>query len=337
MGRPAVAAGAVSQGRGGSRHSTARGIASKLLGLVATLVVTSFLVFFSLYLAPGDPINFLVQGRSPSPEAIAAIESYYGLDQSLPVQYLTWLGNALQGDFGTSLVYREDVSTLIGARLPTSMAMVGLSAVIILVVGLGAGITGALTAGRFADRAVLVSVTVLAAIPAFAAAVMLTSLFAVRLGVFPTFGSGSGFTDRLYHLTLPSIALSLTFIALVARVTRSSMLEELGREHVEVAMSRGGARHTVVRRHVMRNAAGPILTISGLLVAGLLVSSAIVETAFGLDGLGSLLVSSVDRGDFPVVQALVLLVVTTFVVINFLVDLVYPLLDPRLAGWEAAR
>lgn len=320
-----------------SAHRTARGIAGKLLGLVVTLLVTSFLVFFSLYLAPGDPINFLVQGRSPSPEAIAAIEDYYGLDEPLVVQYLTWLGNALQGDFGVSLVYREDVGTLIGARLPTSMSMVALSTAIILVTGLAAGITGALTAGRFADRAVLVGVTILAAIPAFAAAVMLTSLFAVRLGVFPTFGSGSGAVDRLYHLTLPSVALALTFIALVARVTRSSMLEELGREHVEVALSRGGSRPAVVRRHVMRNAAGPILTISGLLVAGLLVSSSIVETAFGLDGVGSLLVSSVDRGDFPVVQALVLLVVTTFVVINFLVDLVYPLLDPRLSGWEAAR
>ncbi len=299
--------------------------------------MTSFLVFASLYVAPGDPIDFLIQGRSPSPEAIAAISAHYGLDQPFLTQYVTWLGNALHGDFGTSFQYRDDVSSLLASRLPTSLSLVLLSAVIIIVVGLVAGILGALTAGRVADKAVLVGVTVLAAVPSFAAAVMLTSVFAVRLGVFPTFGSGEGVTDRLYHLTLPAIALSLTFIALVARVTRSSMLDELGREHVEVALSRGGRRFDVVRRHVLRNAAGPILTITGLLVAGLLVSSAVVETAFGLDGIGSLLVTSVDKGDFPVVQAIVLLIVAVFVVINFVVDLFYPLIDPRVTAGESGR
>ena len=299
--------------------------------------MTSFLVFASLYVAPGDPIDFLIQGRSPSPEAIAAISAHYGLDQPFLTQYVTWLGNALHGDFGTSFQYREDVSSLLASRLPTSLSLVLLSAVIIIVVGLVAGILGALTAGRVADKAVLVGVTVLAAVPSFAAAVMLTAVFAVRLGVFPKFGSGEGVTDRLYHLTLPAIALSLTFIALVARVTRSSMLDELGREHVEVALSRGGRRFDVVRRHVLRNAAGPILTITGLLVAGLLVSSAVVETAFGLDGIGSLLVTSVDKGDFPVVQAIVLLIVAVFVVINFVVDLFYPLIDPRVTAGESGR
>ena len=312
-------------------------VAQRLLGLALTLLVTSFLVFASLYIAPGDPIDFLIQGRSPSPEAVAAISQHYGLDQPFLAQYATWLGNALHGDFGTSFQYRDDVASLVASRLPTTFSLVLLSAAIIVVLGLASGILGALTAGRVADKAVLVGVTVLAAIPSFAAAVLLTSVFAVRLGVFPTFGAGEGVADRLYHLTLPAIALSLTFVALVARVTRSSMLDELGREHVEVALSRGGSRTDVVRRHVLRNAAGPILTITGLLVAGLLVSSAVVETAFGLDGIGSLLVTSVDKGDFPVVQALVLLVVAVFVVINFVIDLLYPLIDPRVVAGEAAR
>ncbi len=179
--------------------------------------------------------------------------------------------------------------------------------------------------------------TVLAAIPSFVAAIILISVFAVRLGWFPTFGAGDGLTDRLYHLILPAIALSLTFIALVSRVTRSSMLDELHREHVEVAISRGVAKSTVVRRHVLRNALGPILTITGLLVAGLLVSSAVVESAFSLDGLGSLLVQSVDKQDFAIVQAIVLIVVFAFVVINTLVDLLYPLIDPRVSAGSAAR
>ncbi|MFI5099760.1 MAG: ABC transporter permease [Actinomycetes bacterium] len=314
-----------------------RFVAGRLSGLVVTLFVTSFLVFSSLYIAPGDPVSFLLQGRSPSPAAVAAVKAQYGLDQPFLVQYLHWLGGVLHGDFGRSLEFRQDVGSLILARLPTTLMLVGMSAVLILVVGLGAGIVGALRAGRFADKSVLVLVTVFAAVPSFVAAILLISFFAVRLGWFPTYGAGEGLVDRLYHLTLPAIALSLTFVALLGRVTRSSMLDELGREHVEVAVSRGIPYRTVVRRHVLRNALGPISTISGLLVAGLLVSSAVVETAFGLDGIGSLLVQAVDKLDFPVVQALVLLVVAVFVLINGAIDLFYPLIDPRVAAGESAR
>lgn len=312
-------------------------VARRLLALVLTLLVTSFVVFASLHIVPGDPISFLLRGRSPSPEVIAQINAQYGLDQPFLTQYLEWLGNAIHGDFGRSIQYRDSVSTLISSRLPTTFGLVLLSALIIGLVGLGAGILGALTAGNTADKAVLVTMTVLAAIPPFAAAILLISVFAVRLGYFPAFGAGEGFLNGLHHLALPALALSLTFIALVARVTRASMLDELGREHVEVAFSRGIGKATVIRRHVLRNATGPILTISGLLVAGLLVSSVVVESAFGLNGVGSLLVQSVDKLDFPIVQALVLLIVTAFVFVNFVVDLVYPLIDPRAAAGEAAR
>lgn len=314
-----------------------RYLGSRLLGVLVTLLVSSFLVFASLYVAPGDPIDFLVQGRSPSPETIAAVKSQYGLDQPFLQQYWSWLTGILHGDLGRSFQFREDVGTLLGARLGTTLLLMAMSAVLITVVGLLAGIVGALTAGRVADKCVLVMTTFLAAVPSFVASILLISVFAVRLGWFPTFGAGAGLADRVYHLTLPAIALSLTFIALVARVTRSAMLEELGREHVEVSLSRGLPRRTVVRRHVLRNALGPITTISGLLVAGLLVSSAIVEEAFGLSGLGSLLVQSVDKGDFPVVQAIVLLVVLAFVLVNLLVDLLQPLIDPRVLAGEAAR
>jgi peptide/nickel transport system permease protein len=309
----------------------------RLGGVALTLLVSSFLVFSSLYVAPGDPIDFLVQGRSPSPEAIAAVEAQYGLDQPVLTQYWHWLTGVLHGDLGRSFQFREDVVTLLGARLGTTLLLMAMSTALIVVVGLVAGILGALRAGRFADKCVLVMTTFLAAVPSFVAAILLISIFAVRLGWFPTFGAGEGFWDRLHHLVLPAVALSLTFVALVARVTRSAMLEELGREHVEVSLSRGLPRSTVVRRHVLRNALGPITTISGLLVAGLLVSSAIVESAFGLSGLGSLLVQSVDKGDFPVVQAIVLLVVAAFVLVNLAVDLAQPLIDPRTLAAEAAR
>src|SRR5262245_405269 len=247
-------------------------IVRKLVAMALTLLVTSFLVFASLYVAPGDPINFLLQGRSPTPEMVDAVSAQYGLDQPLLVQYWDWLTGLVHLDFGRSLQFREDVATLIGARLPTTFSLIALSGALICVFGLTAGIIGAVRAGKAADKWLLVASTVLAAIPAFVAAIVLISVFAVRLGWFPTSGAGEGFTDRLYHLFLPAVALSLTFIALVSRVTRSSMLDELRRDHVEVALSRGLPKRTVIRRHVLRNALGPILTITGLLVAGLLVS-----------------------------------------------------------------
>ncbi|GAA1495294.1 ABC transporter permease [Paeniglutamicibacter kerguelensis] len=312
--------------------------AGKIGAFLFTVFVSSVIVFFSRWLVPGDPISFLLRGRSPNPEAIAEVTAIYGLDKPPLEQYWNWLtGIILHGDFGRSLQYRQDVTDVILGRLPVTLGLVVMSGVMIAILGLAAGIAASLLRGTWADRAIVASMSGLAAIPSFVGAIVLIAIFAVQLGMFPSFGSGTGFGDMVYHLVLPSLALALSFIAVVGRVTRSSMVEQFAREHVEVARSRGVTPVAVVTRHVLRNATGPILTVSGLLVAGLLVSSAIVEQAFGLAGLGSLLVSSVDRLDFPVVQAIVLIVVTAFVAINTLVDLLGPVIDPRLKAGEGAR
>jgi peptide/nickel transport system permease protein len=167
-------------------------------------------------------------------------------------------------------------------------------------------------------------------VPSFVAAIGLIWLFAVRLGWFPAIGSGTGLGGRIRHLALPAVALALAQLAYVARIARAASREELGREHVETARARGLAPSQIARRHVVRNAMIPILTVSGLTIAGLLATSVVVERAFNLDGLGSLLVDAVVRKDFAVVQAVSLLLVTAFVVVNTLVDLLYGVLDPRV-------
>lgn len=322
----------------GSRvPATVRRVAGKLGGLLLTLFLASLLVFFSRFLVPGDPARFLLRGRDPSPEAIAQIRERYGLDLPAWQQYLRWLGGILHGDFGRSLQYRQDVTVVIGERLPVTLLLVIMAGTIIAAVGITLGIVAALNRGRAADRLTLIALTVLGAIPSFVGSIVLIAVFAVQLGWFPSFGSGEGFFDEIYHLVLPSIALAIVFIVLVGKVTRSAMVEQLDREHVEVATSRGLTRPTVVRRHVLRNALGPIVTVSGILIAGLIVASSIVESAFGLAGIGSLLVQSVDRLDFPVVQAIVLFVVTAFVVVNAIVDVLEPWIDPRSAAGEGAR
>ncbi len=317
--------------------STVRRVAGKLGGLLLTLFLASLLVFFSRFLVPGDPIRFLLRGRKPSPEAIVEVTAQYGLDLPPWQQYLRWIGGVLHGDFGRSLQFRQDVTTVLGDRLPVTLMLVVMAGAIIAVVGLVGGAVAALNKGRAADRGILIGLTVLGAIPSFVGSIVLISIFSVQLGWFPSFGSGSGFWDTAFHLVLPSIALAIVFIVLVGKVTRSAMVEQLNREHVEVAISRGVPRIAVVRRHVLRNALGPILTVSGPLVAGLIVASSIVEQAFGLSGIGSLLVGSVDRLDFPVVQAIVLLVVTAFVLVNAIIDILEPWIDPRSAAGAGAR
>lgn len=311
-------------------------ILKRLFALAITLLVSSCLVFGSMYLVPGDPLSYLLQGRDPSPEAVAAVTEQYGLDRPFVVRYLDWLGGAVRGDFGRSFQFRDDVATLVWSRLPTTMALLVYAGLIILVVGVIAGIAAALHRGRALDRVVLVVLSGFAAIPSFVAAIVLIALFAVQLQWFPSFGAGEGL-GMIPHLTLPAVALAFTFIAMLGRITRSSMLDQFGREHVEVAESRGLSRPSVIRRHVLRNALGPITTIAGILIAGLMVSSTVVEQSFGVAGIGSLLVSAVDRKDFPVAQAIVLLIVTVFVVVNAIVAVLQPLIDPRSAAREAAR
>lgn len=315
----------------------ARLVGKKIGSLLLTLFAATLLIFFSRSLVPGDPISFLLRGRSPSPEAVEAITRQYGLDLPMYQQYLNWMGKLLQGDLGRSLQYRQDVTSVLADRAPTTIGLIVLAGFIIGIGGIAAGVVAALNRGKVADRAILIAITGLGAIPSFVGAILLIAIFAVQLGWFPSFGSGTDFFSGLYHLTLPAIALALTFVALVGRITRSSMIDQLDREHVEVATSRGLSRASVIRRHVFRNALGPILTVSGLLVAGLLVASSIVEQAFGLSGIGSLLVQSVDRLDFPVVQAIVLLIVVAFVVVNTIVDLLGPVIDPRIAAGGSAR
>jgi len=297
--------------------------------LVATLLVSSIVIFSALYIAPGNPIATLSGGRSLPPESIKILEARYHLNEPFLAQYGIWLGNALRGDFGISITIREDVSTLIVSRVGTTAALVLYASVLILLLGIGLGLAAGLRPGLL-DTSVLVVTAISAAIPAFVAAIVLILLFAVKLGWFPTLGNGQGVFGTIQHLTLPAAALAISSLAIVARVTRAAVREEFRREHVQTAVSRGIPYRQMVLRHVLRNAAIPITTISGITVASLIAIAAVVERAFGLNGLGAYLVASAASKDFAVVQGISLVLVTAFVVVNVLVDVVYAALDPRV-------
>jgi len=304
-------------------------IAERLAGMVLTLLVTSFVIFGALYAAPGSPLSHLVGGRTVTPEQIRLVTEQYHLDSPFLERYVLWLRDIFTGDLGTSFVFKQNVLDLIKPRLPLTLFLVTYAALLIGVVGLVTGFIAARSKG-FVARSAMLGTTVALATPSFVAGVILISLLSVKFPIFPVFGAGEGIFDVLYHLTLPAVAIAVGGVALVARVTRAAIDEEQSKEFVEAARSRGVRETRTVIRHVVRNALIPISTVLGITVASILAQSVVVENVFSLNGLGSLLVSSVQAKDFAVVQAVTLVFVFTFIVVNTIVDLLYPLIDPRL-------
>jgi len=307
-----------------------RFVATRVAGLVATLFIASLVVFGALYAAPGNPLTYLTHGRTMSPDALASIKAEYHLDDPVWQQYLRWLGGVARGDFGTSIIYHQPVASLVGSRAVATVLLVFMAAVIVLVLGLAVGTLAGLKPG-WLSRSVMAGATAFMAVPTFVGAVVLIIVFGVNLDWFPVFGAGRAGVDAVYHMVLPSIALALASVAFVARLAQTAIRQELSADHVQTAISRGLPRGAVVRRHVMRNAAMPVLTVAGLTIAGLIAGSVVVEQVFQLGGLGQFLVNSVQQKDFPVVQAICLMYVAAFIVLNTLIDIAYTLLDPRVS------
>jgi peptide/nickel transport system permease protein len=307
----------------------------RLAMLLVSLLVASFIIFGSMYLAPGSALSALTGGRAMPASSVAALEQQYHLNQPFFAQYWYWLTNALHGNLGASIEWRENVTTLMGGLAWTTAGLVLYATVIICVLGIGLGVLAALRPGLL-DTSALVGTAITAALPSFVAAMVLVAVFAVQLRWFPALGNGTGFPDNIRHLTLPAVALALSSLAIVARVTRAAVREEAGREHVQTAVSRGIPYRLVIRRHILRNAAIPITTITGITIASLIAVDAVVETAFSLNGLGAFLVKAAQDKDLAVVQGIALVLVTAFVVVNVIVDLLYAALDPRVSLGTAA-
>jgi peptide/nickel transport system permease protein len=308
---------------------TLRFVATRLATLLVTVLVSSLTIYGAMFLTPGDPATLLIGGsRDPDPALLARVHREYHLDDPFVRGYWHWLSNCLHGDFGTSLVYRDSVTALIGARAGDTLALVGYAAVLVLAVGTAAGTLAALRGGRTETLVTAVTAGAMA-VPTFLMSVLLIWLFAVRLPWFPVYGSGEGLTGTLSHLTLPAVALALTWTGYVAQVTRTAVRAELRAEHVETARGRGLPEWTVIRRHVLHNASGPVFAVSGVGIAGLIATAAVAEQAFGTGGLGALMIEAAAKQDMAVVQAVSLLFVVVFVLLNTTVDLVGAALDPR--------
>ncbi|WP_375503075.1 ABC transporter permease [uncultured Jatrophihabitans sp.] len=310
-------------------------LVKRLAGLVATLLIASFVVYASIYVAPGSPENVLFGSRPPPEATRRAVRHDLGLDQPFLTRWAHWLDNVLHGNFGTSLISQQSVSARIAHPTTITLALVGYSAVIVVVLGIGLGLLSALRPG-VVDVAVTAFTSLATALPAFVASSVAISIFAVRFKIFPAYGLEPGLVGWIRSLTLPALCLATISLGLLARTTRAVAKEQLASDVVQTARARGISNVRIVRSHVLRLSANSVVTIAGLQVAGLFAAAVVVENAFGLGGLGQLLISSVQQKDFPVVQAISLLFVFAFVGLNTVADLVNAVLDPRLRSRAGA-
>lgn len=307
-------------------------IARRLLATIPVMAVVAVFVFLLLRLTTGDPAA-IIAGDIASTQQIAEIRSKLGLDRPVAQQFVIWLRRIVVGDFGESFFFRKTVRELILDRLEPTMALTVCTMVLAVVFAIPLGVTAARNRGTWVDRAVMGLSTLGFSVPVFVIGYTLVYVFAIRFGWLPVQGYqrlGQGFGGFIERLILPSLTLSVLYLALIARITRASVLEVLNADYVRTARAKGLADLRVMLRHVLRNAAVPIVTVIGLGIALLVGGVVVTESVFSIPGLGRLTVDAVLARDYPTVQAVVLLFSVVYVLINLLVDLTYVFLDPRI-------
>jgi peptide/nickel transport system permease protein len=305
-------------------------VLKRLLGLIPILLFTSFVVFSLVRLTPGDPALIMVGGRRTSEETLAAIRQKYGFDQNVLTQYVRWAGNAVRGDIGESYRLKQSVSGLILERLTITLKLIVFSVILSLTIAIPLGILAAVYKNTWIDYlASLIALLGLSS-PVYFSGIVFILIFAYTLGWFPALGAGKGFWDQLYHLVLPASVLALNMASLTSRMTRSSMLDVLNNDYIRTAKAKGVSFSKVVLRHGLRNALIPVITVASLQLGFLFVGSVLVEFTFGLGGLGSLITDAIQNRDYPVVQGTTLFLVTVFVLLNLLTDMLYVAIDPRI-------
>ncbi|AVO36924.1 ABC transporter permease [Pukyongiella litopenaei] len=307
-------------------------ILKRVLAAIPVMGFVALFVFLLLRLTPGDPAA-IIAGDTATPEQLDAIRTSLGLNEPLLVQFVTWIGDLLRGDFGTSVLSGKPVLDLIADRMEPTISLALTTIILSVVIAVPLGVIAAWKQGTLIDRFVMLLSVLGFSIPVFVIGYLMISLFAMQLGWFPVQGFksiGDGLGPFLHRIALPTFTLTLLYIALIARITRTSMLEILGDDYVRTARAKGLPEHKVLMRHALRNCSVPIITVIGIGFALIISGVVVTESVFNLPGLGRLTVDAVLSRDYPVIQAVILLASLIYVVINLLIDIAYVLLDPRI-------
>lgn len=300
--------------------------------LIPVLIVVAIVTFLLIHLMPGDAAAVML-GPEATPDQVEALRQSLGLNEPLYMQFFTWVGNALQGDLGQSFFIGLPVTTVIHAALAPTINLAIFAEIIAILVGVPAGIIAARRQGTGTDQTVMVGALLGISVPSFLLGLFLMLVFAVLLGWLPVAGYSpleDGLVETLRYLLLPAIALGSMQAALIARMTRTSMLETLSKPYLKTAKAKGLSGNRIIYKHALKNAAMPILTTIGQTLGTLVAGAAVVETVFNVPGLGQLIVNSIERRDIVVIQGVILLIAVSYVLINFLVDVLYSVLDPRV-------
>jgi len=307
-------------------------IARRLLATIPVIGMVAIFVFLMLRLTPGDPAA-VIAGDYASESQIAEIREKLGLDQPLVQQFFIWAGRAVQGDFGQSFFFKKSVAELIQQRLEPTVALAIVTLVLAIIVAVPLGVIAAYRHGTWIDRVTMGFSVMGFSVPVFVIGYLLIYIFAVKLGWLPVQGYtriAEGFFPFIERLILPAVTLSVIYIALIARITRASVLEVLGEDYIRTARAKGLTERRVLIRHALRNAAVPIVTVIGIGIALLIGGVVVTESVYSIPGLGRLTVDAVLARDFPTIQAVVLLFSFVYVLVNLLIDLIYTVLDPRI-------
>jgi len=307
-------------------------IVRRILATIPVMAVVALFVFALLYLSPGDPAA-IIAGDTATVEDIVRIRAKLGLDQPVYIQFGGWVWRLLQGDLGISIFTNLPVSKLIEQRLEPTVALTIATLIVSICVSIPMGVVAAWKAGSWIDRAVMVFAVLGFSTPIFVLAYLLIYVFAIEADVLPVQGYVSitnGFWPFLSHIILPSAALGMVFSALIARITRASMLDVLAQDYIRTAQAKGLDTERVLIGHALKNAAIPIVTIIGIGVALLIGGVVVTETVFAIPGLGRLTVDAILRRDYPIIQGIILIFSAAYVLVNLLVDLSYTLFDPRI-------
>jgi ABC-type dipeptide/oligopeptide/nickel transport system permease component len=305
-------------------------ILTRLLTLVPMMFIITSIVFFMVRFVPGDPARIMAGGQRVTEANLQNIRKQYRLDKPLPTHYGLRVKDLAHGNLGRSFRQRADVRVLIADRLPITIQLALLSFAVSLMISLPLGILAAVRPNSWID---LVSTTfslIGASSPVFFTSILLILAFSYKLNVLPALGRGEGGFDTLKHLIMPAIALGLSLAAISTRITRSSMIEALSQDYIETARSKGLHGPQIVLKHAFRNALIPVITVAGLQFGYLVVGTVLVDYLFGLGGLGALLIDSVQRRDYPVVQGITIFIAALFILINLVVDVLYGVIDPRV-------
>ncbi|MEL7140447.1 MAG: ABC transporter permease [Pseudomonadota bacterium] len=307
-------------------------IVQRILAAVVVMAMVALFVFLLLRLSPGDPAA-IIAGDTATPEQLERIRENLGLNEPIFVQFFTWMGDLLRGDFGTSILSGTPVLEMIGGRLEPTISLALTTIVLSVVIAVPLGVLAAWKRGTVIDRFVMALSVLGFSVPVFVIGYVMISLFSMQLGWFPVQGFRSitdGLGDFASRLALPTLTLTLLYIALIARITRTSMLEILGEDYVRTARAKGLPEWRVLLIHALRNCSVPIITIIGIGFALIISGVVVTESVFNLPGLGRLTVDAVLARDYPVIQAVILLASLIYVIINLMIDIAYVLLDPRI-------